>query len=54
MKLQSLDTAIPTAELFCQLHHAADEPKCTWLDLVTSTGQVATVLTACWMVHLFI
>ena len=54
MKQQSLDTAIPTADLFCQLHRIADEPKYTLRDFVTSTGQVATVLSACWMVHLFI
>ena len=54
MKQQSLDTAIPTADLFCELYNSSDEPKYSFLDFVASTGQVATALTACWMVHLFI
>lgn len=54
MKQQSLDIAIPTNELFCELYNSADQPKYTFLDFVTSTGQVATALSACWMVHLFI
>ena len=53
MKQQSLDTALSTTELFCHLHRDAAEPKYTLLDLVASTGQVAAVLSACWMVHLF-
>lgn len=54
MKQQSLDAAIPTAELFCETYNLADQPKYTFLDFVASTGQVATALSACWMVHLFI
>ncbi len=54
MKQQSIDTALSTSDLFCHLHRAAAEPKFTLLDLAASTGQVAAVLSTCWMVHLFV
>lgn len=54
MKQQSIDTALSTTDMFCHLHRDAAEPKITVLDLVASTSQVAAVLSACWMVHLFV
>ncbi len=54
MQKQPLDLAICTADLLCSLDLPADEPKCTLRDVAMSTGQVATVLSLCWMLHIFV
>ncbi len=51
MHKQSIDLAISTADLLSGLDLPATEPKLTVYDVLTSTGQVATALSLCWMLH---
>lgn len=54
MQKQSTDLAISTADLISGLGLPTDEPKCTVRDILMSTGQVATALSLCWMIHIFV
>ena len=52
MQKQPIHCAISTADLISGLDLPPEEPKATLRDMLTSTGQVATVLTLCWMLHI--
>ena len=54
MQQQSLDFAISTADLLSGLDLPADEPKYTFSDFLMSTGQVATALSLCWVLHILV
>ncbi len=54
MQQQPIDFAISTADLISGLDLPADEPKCTLRDILTSSGQVATALSLCWVLHIFV
>ena len=51
MQKQPIHCAISTADLISGLDFPPEEPKATLRDMLTSTGQVATVLSLCWMLH---
>ena len=52
MQKQPIHCAISTADLLAGLELPAEEPKATLRDMLMSTGQVATVLGLCWMLHI--
>ena len=54
MQKQPLDLAISTADLVAGLNLPADEPKCTIRDLLMSTGEVATAVSLCWILHVLV
>ena len=54
MQKQPIDFAITTADLLSGLDLPADEPKCSLTDILTSTGQIATALSFCWVLHILV
>ena len=54
MQKQSLDLAISTADLLSGLQFPAEEPKTTLRDILTSSGQIATALSLCWILHVIV
>ncbi len=54
MQQQPIENAISTADLFCALNGAAGKRIYTLRDLLANISQVATVLGACWALHLFV
>lgn len=54
MQKQSIDFAITTADLLSGLDLPADEPKFSFRDFLTSTGQIATALSLCWILHILV
>ena len=54
MQRQSIESAICTADLLSGLGIPVDEPKFSFRDFLMSTGQVATALSLCWIVHILV
>ena len=54
MQKQPIDFAITTADLITGLDLPADEQKFTGRDLLTSSGQIATALSLCWILHILV
>ncbi len=54
MQKQPLDFAISTADLLQGLDLPADEPKCSLRDMLMTSGQVVTVLSLCWVLHILV
>ncbi len=54
MQPHSIDLATSSADLVAGVTSSADEPKCTFCDILMSTGQVAAVVGLCWVVHVLV